>query len=318
MIQPANTASKSDNRYIVVVGDATMDIAITATSPIRGNLACCPGGPVRFKRGGCARNVAENLARLGCHTYLVTVLGDDDGGRFLSAMTRSVGVDLSASLLASGRASSHCVLVSDVDGEVFCCVGDSSINQMLTVAQLSARRELIHNAALIVANSTLNEDALAWLFTHHGNQPVFADIVSVEQIARLRPWLPKIFMIRPSREKASQFAGLPFSRPEDAAAIAAWFHLAGVVWVVLSLAEQGTYYSCRSGEAGWLWRQQVVVVNTTGAGDALTAGLAYGWLHNMPLADCVRFGLGCAALTLTTAENNYPGLSLDTVYAAMR
>jgi len=303
--------------YVVVIGDAAMDVAITSAQPLRLNFACCTGGPVRFKRGGCARNVAENLARLGCHTSLISVFGSDDFGREIHAATLALGIDLSASLVCPDRPTTSCVLVSDVDGENFCCVGDCSINDMLTVEHLLAQRDLIRNAALIVANSTLRDDALAWLFDNHGDQAVFLDIVAFDQIDRIRPWLPQVYMIRPSREKASRISGLPFSRREDAPVIARWFHQAGVMWVVLSLAEQGTYYSCRNGPQGWLWRRQVEVVNTTGAGDALTAGIAYGWLTGMPFVDTVRFGLGCAALTLTTLDNNYAGLSSEEVGHAM-
>ena len=36
------------------------------------------------------------------------------------------------------------------------------------------------------------------------------------------------------------------------------------------------------------------VVDSTGAGDAYTAGFLYGWTHDQPLDECARLGTFCA------------------------
>ena len=55
------------------------------------------------------------------------------------------------------------------------------------------------------------------------------------------------------------------------------------------------------------------VVNTSGAGDALLAGLVHGFLSRSPLADAVDFAMACAELTLSSPRANHPELSLATV-----
>ena len=45
-------------------------------------------------RGGTARNVAENLARLGAEVVLVSAVGDDTTGRQLMIQTAEAGVNL--------------------------------------------------------------------------------------------------------------------------------------------------------------------------------------------------------------------------------
>ena len=35
------------------------------------------------------------------------------------------------------------------------------------------------------------------------------------------------------------------------------------------------------------------VIDTTGAGDAYTAGFLYGWVNDKPLAECARLGTFC-------------------------
>lgn len=303
-------------RYVLVIGDAAMDYAVTASAPLGLCSACCAGSAVRRKRGGSARNVAENLARLGCDTRLMTVFGADEPGQSLLAETRQCGVDLSASLVCNDLPGSSCVIVSDHDGENYCCIGDVSLVRMLTPEQLASQQPLLRDAAVIVANTTLSEEALAWLFANITDQPVFFDYIALEHLERVRPWLSRIHTFRPGRDKARKLSGLPFADKTDACAVGDWFLRAGVRQIVLSLGEQGTYYS-DGQQSGWLQRRPVQVVNATGAGDAMSAALVYGWITHMPLAETVRFALGAAALTLTTEENNHADLCREAVLGMM-
>lgn len=133
---------EEDGRFIVVVGDASMDIARTARLPMLPHATCCAGSAVRFKPGGSARNVAENLARLGWETRLLSVFGNDPPGLAVRTATRRARVDISASLICADRTTTHCMVVSDHAGENFCCIGDTSIAGMLTPEWVMERGEI--------------------------------------------------------------------------------------------------------------------------------------------------------------------------------
>jgi pseudouridine kinase len=295
------------NPYVVVIGDATMDVMATATSPIRPYASHqCMG--VYQKRGGSARNVAENLARLDCKPRLISAFGDDTQGRSLMDLTYQAGVDLSGSLVVPHMTTAGVVIVNDTHGENFCMIGDDSITAALTPEWLASQESLLQNAALIVANTRMSEEALAWLFTHHGELPIFVDTLCMDVAERIRPWLSRVHTIKPNRAEAHNLSGLPFSIRAHAPAIADWFIQQGVSQVVLSLGEFGLYFS-DGDQADWLEALPVTVVDVTGAGDALMAGLAYGWLNALSFSDTANFAIGCAALTLTTRDNNHPQLS---------
>jgi len=306
---PTHTDSPSRG-YVLALGDANMDI--TGTPSVQMRPCAAHPGAIRAKRGGCARNAAENLARLGCDSRLLSVFGDDANGRALLQATAAAGVDLAASLVLPATPSSTSLIVYDAEGELFCSVGDIGIVGQLTPERLHAQAALIRGAELIVANTVLSVDALSWLFNHCGDRPLFIDTVDGFLAPRILPWLACVDTLKPNRAEASQLSGLPFGSREHAAPIADWFHHAGVRRVVLSLGQYGLYYS--DGDlAGWLPPLPVDVVNVSGAGDALMAGLAYGRLEGMAFADSVRFGLGCAALTLGGEDNNHPALSPSAV-----
>ena len=54
----------------------------------------------------------------------------------------------------------------------------------------------------------------------------------------------------------------------------------------------------------------MVVVDSTGAGDAFRAGTLYGLIHNWPLRHCIRFGAAAASLKVAHlgATENVPSL----------
>ena len=73
--------------FVLALGGANLDIS---ASPDR---RLCPGdstpGQVRCSPGGVARNVAENLARLGHDSRLLSAVGDETRGAANCSTQRS-------------------------------------------------------------------------------------------------------------------------------------------------------------------------------------------------------------------------------------
>ena len=59
---------------------------------------------------------------------------------------------------------------------------------------------------------------------------------------------------------------------------------------------------------------QTPIVDETGAGDALTAGIIFGLLEGIPIDECVRLGVTAASLTLRSNETVRADLSVDLLY----
>ncbi len=93
--------------------------------------------------------------------------------------------------------------------------------------------------------------------------------------------------LKPNRLEAETLSGIALSGREDVAKVAAWFHQHGLNRLVLSMGGDGVYYSDISGESGWSAPIKTNVINVTGAGDAMMAGLASCWVDGMPFAESV-------------------------------
>ena len=270
-------------------------------------------GQVRIAPGGVARNVAENLARLGHAVCFLSAVGDDQQGRSLLEHTRSAGVDTRGCWIVPEAATSSYVSLHGPDGDMALAINDMAILERITPERLAGHAEKLRNASALLTDCNLSEAALEWLFTHAHDTPVFMDPVSAFKCYRVSPWLGQVHTLKANRLEAQSLWGQAVKTDPAIEAAARWLHAQGVQRVVLSLGERGVYWSERDRASGWQAALPVTVVNATGAGDALMAGLLHGYLQDMPLKKSVHFALACSALTLTATQANHPNLSVATV-----
>lgn len=297
--------------YVVAVGASNMDIAgHSAQAVVAGDSN---PGHIRFAPGGVARNVAENLARLGQSTRLVSAVGDDAPGHSLRHATAAAGVELQACWVLPGEATSSYVSLHGPDGDMALAVNDMRIVDRITPERLAPLAAMLASAQALLLDCNVSESALAWLCTHSGSAPIFVDPVSTHKCQRIAPWLHRVHLLKPNRLEAQALTGLPLQTPDHAPTVAAWLHHKGVQQVVLSLGTQGVFWSETAGPQGWQAAPTGLVANTTGAGDALMAGLLYSTVHGAGLAQAVHFASACAALTLGVETANHPGLSVALV-----
>jgi pseudouridine kinase len=308
----------ADQRFVLVLGGANMDISGTTGHLLR--VGDSNPGRIRCAPGGVARNVAENLARLGHDTRLLTAVGDDLYGRSLLESTHKAGVDVRGCWVLAGEASSTYLSLHGPDGDMAVAVNDMCILAMITPERLAAHADRVRHAAALVVDCNLTGAALAWLFSQRNATPVFVDCVSAFKCQRIAPWLGQVHTLKLNRLEAQALSGLTTGTDADIEAVARWLHAQGVQQVVVSLGERGVYWSGNDPHdgAGWQAALAADVVNVTGAGDALMAGLVHGFLNRQTLSDAVLFSLACAALTVSSEQANHPSLSVVSVEQLLR
>jgi len=301
----------SEHSYVVTVGSTNMDVCGYSTSKLvyedsnPGKIKCTPGG--------VGRNIAQNIALLGQECHLISVVGNDFYGETLLEQAKLAGVHIDNFHKLHGESTSTYVSLLDETGEMLVAINDMRILEKLTPALLATSKSLIQHSGVLIIDCNLTEDALAWLFSHAGNVPIFVDTVSAFKAPKIRNWLSHIHTLKPNRLEAEILSGMTIRCPEDAHTAAKWFHEQGVQRIALSMGSSGVYYSEIDGQSGWSIPLSVNIVNVTGAGDAMMAGLASCWLEDMTLAESIRFAQGCSALTLSSEFTNNPNLSNGSV-----
>lgn len=301
--------------YIVVIGSANMDVAGYSHASL--NYADSNPGKIKFTPGGVGRNIAQNLALLGKNVWLLSAVGDDFYGQSLLSQTQAAGVQVEKCQVIPGEGTSSYLSLLDNTGEMLVAINDMAISDHINPHYLAHHLGFIRAAKAVVVDCNLSESALGWIFENAGQTPVFVDPVSAWKCSKIRDWLGRIHTLKPNRLEAETLSGIPLSCAADAPKVAAWFHQHGLFRLVLSMGGDGVYYSENAGESGWSAPFKTQVVNVTGAGDAMMAGLAFCWLEGAAFKDSVRFAQGCSSLALASVYTNNPDLSSENVNALM-
>lgn len=291
--------------YAAVVGGVNMDIGGRPLKPLVD--ADSNPGRVRMSLGGVGRNIAHNMRLLGVDVRLLTAFGDDLYAQKISASCGELGIDISQSLTVPGGATSTYLFVSDHQGDMALAVSDMEIYDHVTPAWLQSRRAVLDNARLIVVDTNIPAESVAWL-CDHVKPPIFADPVSTTKAEKLRPVLGKLHTLKPNRIEAELLSGVAITDEESLERAAKTLLDTGLERVFISLGSEGVYAADHSGSvrAPCL---PAAVANSTGAGDAFMAALAWAWLEEADLAATAAYAQAAAAIAIEGEETINPAMS---------
>jgi pseudouridine kinase len=302
----------SEAPYAVVVGGANIDICGAPGGDLR--MRDSNPGRVSVSPGGVARNIAENLARLGADTRLIAAVGADYHGELLRTQGESAGIDMRYVLRVDTQPTSTYVSVLDETGDMLVAINDMSIVEEIRPAYLQRHEAMLRRSNVIIADANLAEDTLGYLARTFGGQALFVDAVSAAKAHRILPVMDAVHTLKASLLEATEMSGIRAAGDRQLPRLADWFHERGVGRVFITLGPAGVFYS-DGVEQGMESAGSAAqgVVSASGAGDAFVAGLAYGWLNDWPLERTVRFATSAAEVTLAHASAINPAMSAETV-----
>jgi len=307
--------SSNPDAPALVIGGAGVDIVGRFKGDVR--LGTSNPGQIRSSFGGVARNVAENLARLGHPVNLITAVGDDEDGIRLLRWLRLAGVNTDSILSTSQYATGSYLAVVDVHGALQFALDDMRAISSLTPDYLRSCAGLFKEASLLFIDSNLPKETLrvALSLARRARIPVCVDPTSVSLAARLRPYLDRFYLMTPNMAEASVLCDMeaPVSGRRQALEVANCLVTRGVDVAIITLAGQGLCYAT-SQTNGYIPAIKTTIVDPTGAGDALSAAVIFALLNDNELDDAVRLGVSAASLTLRYRGAVVPDLSLEKLY----
>ncbi|ATJ90229.1 MULTISPECIES: carbohydrate kinase [Acetobacter] len=295
---------------IVCIGGAAIDRKYRLAGPMIGGTSNPASGSSTF--GGVARNVSENLARLGTNTNLVSVVGDDEDGQTLVEYLRNAGVDVSGVQTQHGAATAEYVAVLQEDNDLAVGIVNAEIFETVSVDTLRACWPTIVSANWVFADCNLPTEVLAWLSGQRADNRFRLAIgtVSAHKAQKLRGLLDGIDLLFTTDRDAdvlkselklmsrgNRKQGRDQEPDERNSRAVVCFHGPGSLTVTTS--ESTHRLAVPVGG----------VADVTGAADALAAGTLSSLLSGDSLMEACRFGIGMAALTATTHSNVHPLLT---------
>lgn len=300
---------------VLVLGAAGMDVV----GRLRSDLKPAASNPARIRRsyGGVARNVAENLARLGQPVRLITVVGEDKNGDEILEHTSKASVDVSAVLRSKDFPTGYYMGVVDKNGMLQFAVDDMRLLEEITTQYLKEHEELFKSASMVFVDANLPVKTLrtANSLARRAKIPVCADTASFTLADRLIKFLPRYYLLTANSKEAGVLTGLSFEASDRETAMEAARILVnqGVRIALVTLAEYGVVYAT-SETTGHISAIRTRISDPTGAGDAMTAAVLFALLNDIDLDDAIRLGVSAASLTLRHPGSVYPNLSLEGLY----
>ena len=295
---------------VVCIGGSNLDRKLRTLAPLQ--LGTSNPVTQRETAGGVARNLAENLARLGLPVHLLTAVGEDAAGRELLAQAERLGIDTSGTLRAADAPTGSYTAVLDATGDLVLALAQMEITERLTPAFLRQTAPQRAAASLTLADLNLPADSIALLAQDAaaGGAPLLLVAVSVPKMTRLPRDLSGVQCLLLNRDELAAAVGerQPLKSAAALARAQAQLRERGLRQLVVTDGAAGVYY----GDGGPLQHLEAPVVevrDVTGAGDAFAAGVAAA-LHQDPqdLTLACRRGLALAVLTLQTETTVHPEL----------
>ena len=260
-----------------------------------------PGGLVLTPKmdlalGGCASNVAVDLARLGLRVCVVGRVGHDPFGAFARDELRRAGVDCT-NLVRSSTAQTSGTLVINVSGEDRRFIHSTGANAEFDGSEVTP--DIIRSARLLYLGGYCLSDALApqnvaamFKLARAAGVATVLDVViprPADYWNALRPVLRYTDVFFPNHDEAAAITGSsdPIRQAEE-------FHRAGARTAVVTCGAHGAVLVSENVRLR-APAYPVDFVDGTGSGDAFGAGYIYGLLAGCDHAACLKYGTALGA-----------------------
>lgn len=298
-------------------------------------------GPAQLTLGGCVANTGLALAAAGVPTRVCATVGDDPLGEIIRRLLAEHGVDMQGVTTTAGAATSY-TIVLQVSGHDRTFWHHPGANAAFTGREVNLDgTDILHLGYPPLLPALLEDDAapLLNLLKEARSKQITTslDLVVVDPrsaVAELN-WrriftriMPYVDIATPSIDDLTSALGITRTPDDELVAECAQRLLEdGCAVAVVSAGARGAYAACAGEDrlatagtalssVGSAWSSTAdwippvaprLVVRTTGAGDAATAGLLYGLAHGTGIRAAARLGAQFAAASIEgkrpSAEN---------------
>ncbi|MCH5671568.1 ribokinase [Streptomyces gilvus] len=287
---------------LLVVGSANADLVIgVERRPGAGETVL--GSDLAVHPGGKGANQAVAAARLGARTALLARVGDDAHGRLLLDSQRAAGVD-TVGVLVGGAPTGVALITVDPSGDNSIVVSPGA-NGKLVPGDVKAAACLFQASRVVSAQLEIPLETVVEVV--RGLTPENRFVLNpspprplpAEVMAACDP-----LIVNEHEARVILGEACVSDRPED------WARLLlakGPRSVVVTLGAEGALVASSAGVAR-VPSVKVDAVDTTGAGDAFTAALAFRLGSGASLAEAAEYAarVGAAAVTKEGAQVSFP------------
>ncbi|MCA1055944.1 winged helix-turn-helix transcriptional regulator [Rossellomorea aquimaris] len=293
---------------VTCIGGANIDRKLQ----LQGEMLLETSNPAQTSQasGGVARNIAENLGRLGLNSCLLTVVGDDVEGNWIMDQTKN-HVDVSASISLYQKTTGTYSAVLNNQGDLMFAIADMELYESVDIGFIEKKWGSIASSEMVVLDTNFSEEVLAYIIRRCQSEGIPLTIVPVSapKIKKLPSSLEGVTWFICNKGEAEAYLDIKIDTEGDFFKAAKLITQKGAERVVITRGDQGLVYYTIFKEASAIVPPKVKVVDVTGAGDALVSGIIYGYIKGSDTDGACRIGVTCSSLTLQSAHTVSPSLT---------
>jgi ribokinase len=246
--------------------------------------------------GGKGCNQAIAIARLGGKVNFISKIGKDTYGKLALETLKKNNINteniIQDEKLQTGVAG---ILVEKQSGKNAINVIVGAPNS-LKISEIKSQINLIKSSKIFLTQLEIPKDVtLHCLKTAKKNgcltilNPAPASEISQE-------FYSYIDYFTPNEIEAEFYTGIKIKNEKEAKQAAEKLINFGIKKVIITLGEKGLFYSDGKEEI-YIKANQVIAIDTTGAGDAFNGGLAFALSENKPIKECLELANKVAGLS---------------------
>lgn len=276
------------SKEVCVIGGCNIDFIAKSFEKI--NMKDSNPGTLEYSFGGVAKNIAENLLKMGIENKFISVFGDDVYSKEIKDYLKKIGLDFSNSKFLTNRGMSNYISILDENNDLFTAISSMEVLDEINIEFISKLIDLIKSYKYIVMDTNLREDVLEYICKNCPNSKIIVDCVSRKKALKIKKLLKYIYLLKPNIYEAEELTDVPYKNESDLEKIVNVFLEKGVQKVFISMGEKGILYADKNENGIVRIKDKLKIENTSGCGDAAMSGIIFGVVNENDILECAKLG----------------------------
>ena len=298
------------NNKITLIGSSMIDYYGKSYQPLLDDES--NPGFIQTVAGGVARNIAQNLVQLQANCTLISAFGNDLNAKWLQNDCREKNISIQNSYFSNQYPQSSYLALLEPNGDMKIAVSDLTILEAMPSDFILHQQKVINESKMIVCDTVLSQNVLKTIVDTFAHIPILVDPVSICLCEKIKPFIGQFHTLKCNRNEAEVFYQKSIKTNEDLQACGQFLINKGLKQIFITLGEKGVYVKTLHEEY-FFDSKPTLIINASGAGDAFSAGVAYGFAHDLPLFKTIELALVLAQKTLTCIEAVNDTITLEQV-----
>lgn len=296
--------------YITVIGGSNMDIQGVPNKSLV--MFDSNPGRVDISLGGVGRNIADNICRLGVGVKLISAVGNDLYGNEILSKCKIYGIDVDDCYVSNEHSTSIYVSVLNNSKDMQVAISHMDILDKLDVSYLESKHQSINDSLAIVLDTNLSEDVIDYITSTYPHIPIFVDTVSTAKCVKIKNIVGRFNTIKLNKYEAEALCDIKINNLDDLKLCGNHLINMGTKNVFITLGEDGVFCANENNSIH-INSAKIDIINATGAGDAFTAALVYGYLNNFEIDECAKFAMGASIIAISHENTINPNMSVENI-----